>query len=65
MKALEELGETSLDRPTQKPPRGLEKVLATVGQTYLTIAMHHMSHGGQVADARRAAHRKPMFTPGA
>ena len=35
----------------------------TVGDTFLTIAMHQMNHRGQVADARRVAGRKPVFTP--
>ena len=64
LQILEELGEAGLDRPTKSPPRGLENVLRTAGDVFLTIAMHQMNHRGQVADARRAAGRKPMFTPG-
>jgi hypothetical protein len=64
LRILEELGETGLDRPTVAPPRGLENVLRTAGDTFLTIAIHQMNHRGQVADARRAAGRKPVFTPG-
>jgi hypothetical protein len=65
MKLLEDLGESALDRPTKAPPPGLEDVLRTVGLTFLTFALHQMNHRGQVADARRAAGRKPIFTPGA
>ena len=65
LKLLGELGETALDRPTKSPPKGLEDVLRTVGQTFLVVAMHQMTHRGQLADARRAAGRKPLFTPGA
>ena len=64
LKILQELGEAGLDCPTAAPPRGLEKVLRTAGDTFLTIAIHQMHHRGQVADARRAAGRKPVFTPG-
>jgi len=63
LKILEDLGEDGLDRPTVAPPKGLEEALATMGKAFLTIAMHQMSHRGQVADCRRAAGRKPIFTP--
>ena len=63
LKILEGLGEDGLDRPTVAPPKGLEEALATMGKAFLTIAMHQMSHRGQVADCRRAAGRKPIFTP--
>lgn len=64
MKLLAEIGESGLDRPSKAPPKGLEDSLRTTGRTFLVIALHQMSHRGQVADARRAAGRKPMFTPG-
>jgi len=64
LRLLADLGEAGLDRPSKAPPRGLEQALATVGSTFLTIGLHQMGHRGQVADARRAAGRKPLFTPG-
>jgi hypothetical protein len=64
LQILDQIGDEGLDRPTKAPPRGLEDVLRTAGETFLIIAMHHMSHRGQVADARRAIGRKPIFTPG-
>jgi uncharacterized damage-inducible protein DinB len=64
LELLDEIGEEGLDRRTKSPPKGLEDVLSTFGQTFLLIALHQMNHRGQVADARRAAGRKPMFTPG-
>lgn len=64
LKLLNQFSETELTRPTKAPPPGLEKVLCTFGQSYLVIALHQMSHMGQVADARRVAGRRPMFTPG-
>ena len=64
MGLLAEFGEQGLDRPTKMPLRGLEQAMGTAGQTFLIIALHQMSHRGQVADARRAAGREPVFTPG-
>ncbi|MCG8408384.1 MAG: DinB family protein [Phycisphaerales bacterium] len=63
MRLLDELGEEGLDRPTKAPPPGLEALFQTAGQTFLITAMHQMNHRGQVADARRMAGRKPVFTP--
>lgn len=63
LKILEELGEEGLDRPTVAPPKGLEEAFDTAGKAFLVVAMHQMNHRGQVADARRAAGRKPIFTP--
>ena len=38
--------------------------MRTAGEVFLLIAMHQMNHRGQVADARRARGRQPVFTPG-
>jgi DinB superfamily len=64
LKLLDEIGEAGLDRPTKFQPKGLEQVLGTAGQAFMTIAMHQMNHRGQLADCRRALGRKPIFTPG-
>ena len=64
LKILDGLSEADLDRPTKSPPKGLEDVLTTFGKTLLVAAMHQMTHRGQLADARRAAGREPLFTPG-
>jgi uncharacterized damage-inducible protein DinB len=63
LEALARIGEEGLDRPTKAPPRGLEHVFRTVGETFLVISLHQMSHRGQLADARRACGRQPIFTP--
>jgi uncharacterized damage-inducible protein DinB len=63
LRLLEQLGEEGLDRKTAAPPKGMEHVLGTVGAAFLVIAMHQMNHRGQIADCRRAAGRKPVFTP--
>jgi uncharacterized damage-inducible protein DinB len=64
LKLLDQIGEAGLDRPTKYPPRGLEEVFKTVGDAFHVLAMHQMSHRGQLADARRALGRAPIFTPG-
>jgi hypothetical protein len=64
MKLLEETGDAGLDRPSKRVPAGLEDACGTFGRAFLTIALHQMNHRGQVADARRAAGRRPVFTPG-
>jgi hypothetical protein len=58
---LEEIGEAGLDAAPRAVPPGFEDEMRTVGQTYLTIAMHQMIHYGQLADARRAAGRQPLI----
>jgi len=63
LKLLDEIGDAGLDRPTKKQPKGLEEALATFGKAYMTVAMHQMNHRGQLADARRALGRQPIFTP--
>ncbi len=63
LKLLDEIGEAGLDRPTKAPPRGLGEGFRTIGQTFLTIALHETFHGGQASVERRASGRKPFFVP--
>ena len=58
---FESLTEADLDKPTKWQPPRLEKVMPSFGLTFLTLSLHKMSHRGQLADARRAAGRKPLF----
>lgn len=58
---LDEIGESGLDAVPKAVPPGFENEMQTVGQTYLTIAMHQMIHYGQLADARRAAGRQAFI----
>jgi len=58
---LDEIGETGLDLPTALPSPGSKDVPLTRGQLLLVVALHQMSHLGQIADARRAAGREPRF----
>ena len=58
---FESFTEADLDKPTKWQPPRLEKAMPTYGLTFLTLSLHKMSHRGQLADARRAAGRKPLF----
>lgn len=60
--ALDRIGEVGLDRPPATVPDELKDSpdFATVGRIFLFIAMHEMSHRGQLADARRAAGRSTL-----
>ena len=51
----------TLDRATNAPPKGLEDFMRTFGDAFHIVALHHMSHRGQLADARQALGRKPIF----
>lgn len=57
---LDRVGEAGLDQRPKNIPPGFEKIMSTIGDTILLMAFHQMSHYGQLADARRAAGRKPF-----
>jgi hypothetical protein len=58
---LEEIGEEGLDLAPAAVPPGFEDEMRTRGHTLLVIALHQMSHLGQLTVARRAAGREPRF----
>lgn len=58
---LDAIGEAGLDRPSEFVPPDSEEEMKTVGTTLLVIALHQMSHLGQLAVARRAAGKEPRF----
>jgi len=57
LKLLNALSEEDLSQPVKAPPAGREHLFATVGHTFLAIALHQMMHYGHVTDATRAAGR--------
>jgi hypothetical protein len=61
LKRLDEIDEAGLDQAPKAIPPGFENEMRTFGQTFLVIALHQMTHYGQITDARRAAGRKPRF----
>ena len=61
LQRLVEIGDAGLDRAPKEVPPGFEDAMRTIGQTFLLTALHQMVHYGQIADARRAAGRKPLL----
>ena len=57
---LDSLSESDLDRETGVA-EDMAPFFGTVGACYAAIANHQMFHGGQVADARRAAGRPALM----
>jgi hypothetical protein len=55
LKLLESLSEEELDGPTRTQPKGLENEFATYGKSFMTLALHQMSHRSHLTDARRSA----------
>ena len=63
VRTLEVLGSFSdadLAKPSKAPPE-LAGMFATVADCFSVISLHVIFHAGQVADARRALGRKPVF----
>jgi len=55
LKLLESLSEEELDGPTRTQPKGLESEFATYGKSFMTLALHQISHRSHLTDARRSA----------
>ena len=55
------LSDEDLDKPVANCPPGREALFGTIGKAFSMVAMHPLNHRGQVADARRALGRKPLF----
>jgi len=60
MALLDTMSDADLDKPSHAPPEYGE-MMNTVGKCFAILIMHATFHGGQVADARRAAGRKPLM----
>jgi uncharacterized damage-inducible protein DinB len=59
LKTLATYTDADLDRPTNAP-ENMKTFFGTIGQVFMMIALHGTFHGGQVADARRTAGKKPL-----
>lgn len=57
---LEEMTDADLDKPSHAPAE-MKEFFGTVGQCLAVIPIHFGFHGGQIADARRAAGRPPLM----
>ena len=62
---LDSLSDADLDKPTPWQPKGVEEHFATYGKALLTLALHQMSHRGQITDAIRSAGRAVPIAVGA
>ena len=60
MALLDTLSEEDLDKPSHAPEE-MKDFFGTVGQCLAAISIHFAFHGGQIADARRAAGRPPLL----
>ena len=60
MAYLETISDDDLDKPSHAPDE-MKEWFGTVGQCLAAIPIHFAFHGGQVADARRAAGRQPVM----
>lgn len=57
---LDTMSDDDLDKPSHAPEQ-MQAFFGTVGQCFAAISIHFAYHGGQVADARRAAGRTPLM----
>ena len=60
LKLLESLTDDDLDKPSHAPEE-MKQFFGTIGQCLSAMAVHTTFHGGQVADARRAAGRPALM----
>ena len=60
LKTLDSLSDADLDLPSRGCPPDLQPFVGTYSQCLLIVIMNTTTHRGQVADARRAAGRKPL-----
>ncbi|MCA9277956.1 MAG: DinB family protein [Phycisphaeraceae bacterium] len=61
MQYLEGITEADLEKPSAACPDEYKEWFGTVGKCLNINALHPFMHYGQVADARRAAGRKPLM----
>ncbi len=60
LQVLSSLTDADLDRPS-KAPADRQQMFGTIGQCLSAVSLHSAFHTGQIADARRAAGRKPVI----
>jgi len=57
---LGSFSDADLAKPSKAPPE-LARMFATIADCFSMISLHAVFHAGEVADARRALGRKPLF----
>jgi len=60
MSVLDSLSDADLDKPSHAPEE-MTQFFGTIGRCFAALSMHFTFHGGQVADARRAAGRPALM----
>lgn len=60
LNVLDSLSDDDLDKPSHAPEE-VKQFFGNVAQCFAVVSMHFTFHGGQVADARRAAGRPPLM----
>ena len=60
LETLRTMSDDDLDKPSHAPEE-MKKFFGTIGQCFSAMTMHFTFHGGQIADARRAAGRAPVM----
>jgi hypothetical protein len=60
LSVLGSLSDDDLDKPSHAPAE-IQQFFGTIAQCFAALPMHFTFHGGQVADARRAAGRPPLM----
>ena len=60
LQVVDGLSDEDLDKPSHAPEE-MKDYFGTIGQCLAAIPIHFAFHGGQVADARRAAGRQPLM----
>jgi uncharacterized damage-inducible protein DinB len=61
LRVLDTLTDADLERPSAACPPERQQFMGTYAQCLMMAMLHPLTHRGQVADARRAAGRKPVF----
>ena len=61
LEVLAGLSDEDLQQPSKAPPEGVKEFIGTFAQCFMVVSHHFTFHGGQIADARRAAGRKPLL----
>ena len=60
LEVVEGLTDDDLDKPSHAPDE-MKQFFGSIGQCLAAIPIHFSFHGGQIADARRAAGRNPVM----
>lgn len=61
LNVLDGLKDEELSQPCKAPPEGAADFIGSYAQCFFVVSHHFTFHGGQVADARRAAGKVPLM----